>query len=90
MASTKKRSLPNSFTVQFKVPRMENISEANNLEINDKKIVLSVQDKYFIDISFEDMKVKNYPLKYSEAKAKFDKKKKTLRIQIPVDLASIP
>jgi hypothetical protein len=36
------------------------------------------------------MKVKNYPLKHNEAKAKFDKKKKTLRIQIPVDIASIP
>lgn len=36
------------------------------------------------------MKVKSYPLKHAEAKAKFDKKKKTLRVQIPVDIASIP
>jgi hypothetical protein len=43
---------------------MENISEANTLEINDKKIVLSVEGKYYIDISFDEMKVKSYPLKY--------------------------
>lgn len=36
------------------------------------------------------MKVKNYPLKHAEAKAKFDKKKKTLRVQIPVDISAIP
>lgn len=68
---------------------MENISEAKTLEINEKKIILAVEDKYYIDLSFEDMKIKNYPLKHAEAKAKFDKKKKTLRVQIPVDISAI-
>ena len=41
-------------------------------------------EKYFIDLSFEDLKCK-YTLLTNEAKAKYDKKKKTLRIEIPVD-----
>lgn len=49
-----------------------------------------MKGKYYIDLAFEDMKVKNYPLKHGEAKAKFDKKKKTLRVQIPVDISAIP
>lgn len=60
------------------------------MDISDKKIIFAVEGKYYIDISFEDMKIKNYPLKHTEAKAKFDKKKKTLRVQIPVDVSLIP
>lgn len=41
-------------------------------------------DKYFIDLSFDDLKCK-YPLKTSEAKAKYDKKKKTLKIEIGIE-----
>ena len=41
-------------------------------------------EKYFIDLSFEDLKCK-YALLTNEAQAKYDKKKKTLRIEIPVD-----
>lgn len=44
--------------------------------------------KYFIDLNFEDLKVK-YKLVTAESKAKFDKKKKTLRITIPLDRTSI-
>lgn len=44
---------------------MENISEAKTLEINEKKIILAVEDKYYIDLAFEDMKIKNYPLKHA-------------------------
>ena len=49
-----------------------------------------MHDKYYIDLGFADIKVKNYPLKHTWAKAKFDKKKKTLRVQIPVDVSAIP
>ena len=45
-------------------------------------------EKYFIDLAFEDMKLK-YPLKTNEAKAKYDKKKKVLKIEIPVNQKEI-
>lgn len=55
------------------------MSEVNQLEINEEKIIMGAGEKYFIDLAFEDMKLK-YPLKTNEAKAKYDKKKKVLKI----------
>ena len=69
---------------------MENISEASQLEISENKIIFGVEGKYYIDLSFEDVKAQKYPLKTAEAKAKFDKKKKVLKIAIPVDIDSLP
>lgn len=63
---------------------MEAISEASKLEINENKILFEVTDKYYIDLAFDTLKEK-YPLRTNEAKAKFDKKKKILKVQIPVD-----
>ena len=63
---------------------MEAISEASKLEINENKILFEVTDKYYIDLAFDTLKAK-YPLRTNEAKAKFDKKKKILKVQIPVD-----
>jgi len=45
---------------------------------------LKIGDKYFIDLELEELKLK-YTLVTSNAKAKYDKKKKSLRIVIPVD-----
>ena len=53
-------------------------------EINENKILFEVTDKYYIDLAFDTLKEK-YPLRTNEAKAKFDKKKKILKVQIPVD-----
>ena len=54
------------------------------LEINEQKIILKIGEKYFIDLQFEQFKIK-YQLQPTLAKAKYDKKKKTLRIVIPID-----
>lgn len=62
---------------------MEEIA-GQQLQINDKKIVLKIGEKYFIDLELEELKLK-YTLVTSSAKAKYDKKKKCLRIVIPVD-----
>lgn len=62
---------------------MEEITK-HTLEINDKKILFIVADKYFIDLELAELKIK-YLLLTENAKAKFDKKKKTLRIVIPID-----
>lgn len=55
-----------------------------SLEINDKRIVLKVGNKYFIDLELEEFKIK-YVLNTTGSKAKFDKKKKILRISIPIN-----
>ena len=62
---------------------MEEVA-GQTLEINDKKILLKIGEKYFIDLELEELKIK-YTLLTSSAKAKYDKKKKSLRIIIPVD-----
>lgn len=41
-----------------------------------------------MDLSFEDLKNK-YPLKTNEAKAKYDKKKKALKVEVPIDQTNI-
>ena len=54
------------------------------LEINDKKILLKIGEKYFMDLQLDELKIK-FTLLTASAKAKYDKKKKSLRIIIPVD-----
>jgi hypothetical protein len=51
------------------------------LNVNENRIVLKVPEKYFIDLPFETFKMK-YKLMTEKIKAKFDKKKKALRIII--------
>ena len=46
--------------------------------------MLKIGEKYFIDLELAHFKLK-YPLLTANAKAKYDRKKKTLRISIPVD-----
>lgn len=58
------------------------------MDINEDKILLDAGEKYFIDLSLSELKIK-YKLIHSDSKAKFDKKKKSLRITIPIDVASI-
>ena len=77
------RKLPTSFNIQFKVPRVEKISELG-ITLNENQIIIDGKDKYFIDLSLDQFKIK-YNLKKEEVKAKFDKKKKILRIIYPVD-----
>ena len=81
-----KKKTPSAFNIQFKIPRVESMEEVagQKLEINDKKILLKIGQKYFIDLEFEQLKVK-YVLVTGNAKAKYDKKKKSLRIVIPID-----
>ena len=62
---------------------MEEVA-GQQLQINDKKIVLKIGVKYFIDLQLEEIRLK-YTLVTANAKAKYDKKKKCLRIVIPVD-----
>jgi hypothetical protein len=45
-------------------------------------------EKYFIDLDFAELKI-NFKLISNESKAKFDKKKKTLRINFPIDKSSL-
>ena len=83
---TKRRTVPTSFNIEFAIPRVESMEEVagQTLEINDKKILLKIGEKYFIDLELEEIKIK-YVLLTASAKAKYDKKKKSLRIIIPVD-----
>ncbi len=46
--------------------------------------MLKVGEKYFIDLPFETFKLK-YKLMIENVKAKFDKKKKVLRLVFPID-----
>jgi hypothetical protein len=79
----RQRKLPTTFNIEFKVPRIENISEMG-ITLNENQIIIDGKEKYFIDLSLEEFKIK-YNLKKEEVKAKFDKKKKVLRIIYPVD-----
>lgn len=54
------------------------------LNVNENRIVLKIGDKYFIDLPFETFKLK-YKLMTENVKAKFDKKKKVLRLVFPID-----
>ena len=62
---------------------MEEIG-GDSLNINENRIILKVGEKYFIDLPFETFKLK-YKKIHDKIKAKFDKKKKVLRITFPVD-----
>lgn len=46
--------------------------------------MLKVGEKYFIDLPFETFKLK-YKLLIENVKAKFDKKKKVLKLAFPID-----
>lgn len=78
--------IPSHFTVEFKLPRVEGMEEIGGdaLNINENRIVLKVGEKYFIDLTFETFKLK-YKLIIESVKAKFDKKKKVLRLVFPID-----
>lgn len=54
------------------------------LNVNENRIVLKIGEKYFIDLPFETFKLK-YKLMTENVKAKFDKKKKVLRLIFPID-----
>ena len=62
---------------------MEEVAN-QTLEINDKKILLKIGQKYFLDLELSELKIK-YSLLTANSRAKYDKKKKSLRIIIPVD-----
>ena len=62
---------------------MEEIG-GDSLNVNENRIILKVAEKYFIDLPFEVFKLK-YKLIHEKIKAKFDKKKKVLRITLAVD-----
>jgi hypothetical protein len=57
--------------------------------VNESKLVLDAGDKYFIDLEFTELKL-SFKLLTAESKAKFDKKKRTLRVTFPIDKSSIP
>jgi hypothetical protein len=54
------------------------------LNVNENRVVLKIGEKYFIDLPFETFKLK-YKLLTEKIKAKFDKKKKSLRLIFPID-----
>lgn len=72
--------------MEFKLPRVEGMDEISGdaLNVNENRIVLKIGDKYFIDLPFETFKLK-YKLMTENVKAKFDKKKKVLRLVFPID-----
>lgn len=72
--------------MEFKLPRVESMDEIGGdaLNVNENRIVLKIGDKYFIDLPFETFKLK-YKLMTENVKAKFDKKKKVLRLVFPID-----
>lgn len=72
--------------MEFKLPRVEGMDEIGGdaLNVNENRIVLKIGDKYFIDLPFETFKLK-YKLMTENVKAKFDKKKKVLRLVFPID-----
>ncbi len=85
-AYMKTSKVPSHFTVEFKIPRCDNLEQlgSEGLNVNENRIVLKVPEKYFIDLPFETFKMK-YKLITEKIKAKFDKKKKVLRIIIQID-----
>lgn len=84
----RRRKVPKTYALEFKLPKLENFSEIKVLDVNDSKLVLEAGEKYFIDLDFAELKL-SFKLLTAESKAKFDKKKKTLRITFPIDPSSI-
>ena len=78
--------VPTAFNIQFAIPRVDSAEEVagQTLEINEQQIILKIGEKYFIDLELAQFKLK-FPLLTANSKAKYDRKKKTLRISIPVD-----
>lgn len=72
--------------MEFKLPKVEGMEEIGGdaLNVNENRIVLKIGEKYFIDLTFETFKLK-YKLMTENVKAKFDKKKKVLKLIFPVD-----
>lgn len=62
---------------------MDEIS-GDALNVNENRIVLKIGEKYFIDLPFETFKLK-YKLTTENVKAKFDKKKKVLKLIFSID-----
>ena len=62
---------------------MEEIG-SDPLNINQNRVVLKIGEKYFIDLPFEIFKIK-YQITHEKVKAKFDKKKKCLKLIFPID-----
>lgn len=56
------------------------------MNVNENRVVLKIGEKYFIDLPFETFKMK-YKLITEKVKAKFDKKKKCLKLIFPIDLS---
>lgn len=54
------------------------------MNVNENRVVLKIGEKYFIDLPFETFKLK-YKLLTEKVKAKFDKKKKSLKLIFPID-----
>ena len=80
----KSRKVPSALNIEFRIPLVEEFREIKSLDVSEDKILLDIGEKYFIDVTFEELRSK-YKLVHSESKAKFDKKKRSLRISIPVD-----
>ncbi|EAR90920.1 pre-RNA processing PIH1/Nop17 protein (macronuclear) [Tetrahymena thermophila SB210] len=74
---------PISFTVEISLPRANNISEIA-LDIEEKNLVLNVKEKYFLDIKLP------YSVFPDDGNASFDKKKKVLKIKLPIDKSKLP
>lgn len=58
------------------------------MDISESKLILEAGDKYFLDLDFSELKL-SFRLVTAEGKAKFDNKKKTLRITFPIDKDSL-
>ncbi|KAL4506552.1 hypothetical protein ABPG72_000123 [Tetrahymena utriculariae] len=74
---------PISFTLEINLPRANNIQEIV-LDIEEKNLVLNVKEKYFLDIKLP------YSVFADDGNASFDKKKKILKIKLPIDKSKLP
>ena len=72
-----KKKLPTSLTVTIYAKHCENMRGAQ-LDINESNLVFGVDGLYYLDLNLK------YKVDKSEGNAKFDKKKKTLTIKVPV------
>lgn len=49
--------MPQTYALEFKLPKLETFGEIKVLDVNDTKLVLDAGNKYFIDLEFSELKL---------------------------------
>ena len=75
--SKKDKKLPSELTVTVYAKYCDSMASAK-LEINESTMLFEVPDLYYLDLNLK------YKCDQDRGKAKFDKKKKTLTVRMPV------